>query len=565
MIRYISTWVIIIAFIAALGCSALAQEKTSPVVLIFQTEKTQDFDNSFATAATRSIKTYFRETQRVEVMIFDRESPTVERAVLDKKLSADSVASYSTREQKIEVAKVLGFDYAAGTSIALDSPKGFDKKILKMSIWLVDVNHASKGVWEANSSVIYVDSDAIALNNTLQSVANRVVLDVTRQAFAKLPVTNTAEPTTGIESAAIGGNNLPEIKQPDARDYSSKAQENISAGDLAGAIEEYSSAVNSDPFNGPLRIKLAEAYAKKKMYKEALDTLDRAIGIGADKGMVDTARQKIEAMQNGQSAPVVQQPEAAKTQPKESESTTSTQQTANTEPVSQKKAAAAAVAKIVEGDKLWDKGDPDEAAKSYAQAITLNPSDWRAHERLVLVNASMSLYGESRNALKQLKAVQPNPSSEVVANRYKMLRKIFDRSFVMLLNQYDSESNNFNTSKITRESYYSTIKGLSLRSEAMAKFLDTLTVPAQSQPASLHRSLACGLFAQAASSTIDYLETNSTQSKSNAQTFVDQARKELDEATRMDQDKSTAKNVQPEPEQPDQGTDTESNTFDSNN
>ncbi|MEN6356561.1 MAG: tetratricopeptide repeat protein [Armatimonadota bacterium] len=567
MVRLISLWLTTIVCIVSLGSPTMAEEKSRPVVLLFQTEKTQDSDNALVKAATRALKTYFRETQRVEVMIFDSESPTVERAILDKKLSADSIASYSTREQKIEVAKVLGFDYASCAAIAFDTPKGIGKKILKMDIWLADVNAGPKGIWETASSAIYSDTDDMAIDNTIQSVANKAVLEVTRKAFAKLPIISSVDPTTGDETTAIGGANPPEAKQRNAGDYSSKAEASVSAGNLAEAIEEYSDAVNSDPFNGPLRIKLAEAYAQKKMFKEAFNTLNRALGIGADKSLVDAARQRIEVMQSGQNASTIQEPKAenTKTEPSAPESASNTQQATQPVQISKKSAAAAAVAKIVEGDKLWNNGDPDEAAKSYLQAIALNPSDWRAHERLVVVDASMSLYGESRKALEQLKTAQPNPSDAVVANRFEMLRKIFDKSFAMLLDQYVSESDNFHTGKITRESYYSTIKGLSLRSEAMAKFLDALTIPPQKQPASIHRSLACGLFAQASSSMIDYLETNSTQSKDNAQTFMDQAKKELNQAAMLDQNKTVVKQVQPqpEPEPSDQGEDTEPTSFDS--
>ncbi|MCE5322620.1 tetratricopeptide repeat protein [bacterium] len=562
MSRIISLWFIIIVCTASLGSPIMAQEKSRPVVLLYKTEKTQDFDNSFITAATRAIKTYFRETQRVDVMIFDSESPTVARAVLDKKLSADSVTSYSTREQKIEVAKVLGFDYASCAAVAIDTPQDIGKKILKMKIWLVDVNAGPKEIWETASSAVYMDTDAMAINNTIQSVANKAVLEVTRQAFEKLPIVNSVDPTTGDESIAIGAAKPLEVKQLDASDYSSKAEASISAGNLAESIEEYSNAVNSDPFNGPLRIKLAEAYAQKKMYKEALDTLDRALAIGAEKALVDSARQKIEAMQTGQVAAVTKEPEQdISNNSSVHEPPSNTRQTTQPVRINKKNAASAAIAKIVEGDKLWDKGDPDEAAKSYMQAISLNPSDWRAHERLAVVDASMSLFGESRKVLEQLKTMQTNPSDATVARRYEMLRKIFDKSFAMLLNQYQSESDNFRAHKITREGYYSTIRGLSLRSEAMAQFLDALTVPAQKQPANLHRSLACGLFAQAASSMIDYLETNLAQSKNNAQTFVDQAKKELDEAGRLDQDRQekaiVTKVQQSEEEETDQHDDSQ--------
>lgn len=522
-------WLFLLLGIVVLCGPVVAEDKARPVVLVFQVDKADKLSDAFATSVTRALRNYYRETQRVEATIFDRESPAVKRAILDKKFTADSVATYSTKEQRVSAANILGFEYASGAEVTFDTAKGIDGKVLKLKVWLVDVN-GRKASWEASSVGIYQDTNEFDLENAMQSATSKAVIDVTRQAFAKLPVITDAQPISGDESIAVGGAKTPEVKQPDSSDYSSNAEESLSEGNLAVAIQEYSHAVNADPTNGPLRIKLALTYAKKQMYKEAVDALNGALEIGADKKLVDDARQKVELMRGGQSV-AVDQPKAQE-QPKQVELSPS--------PVIQEQikltndATAAAVVKLVEGDKLWKKGDPDGAAKSYAEAIKLNPKDWRSYERLAVVNASMSLFSESRFALEQLKVVQPNPPATVIATRYEILRKAFDKSFTTLLNQYEDDTADYASKKITRESYYNTINGLALRSESMAKFVDAVTVPTLKEAANIHRSLACGLFAQASSSMLDYLISNSAQSKTNAQTFIDQAKKELQAAAEMD-------------------------------
>ncbi|MCE5313802.1 MAG: tetratricopeptide repeat protein [Armatimonadota bacterium] len=537
--------------LALLACAvilrgpAVAEEKARPVVLLFQAEKTQDFDASFATSTTRALREYFRETRRVDAMIFDSESPTVERAILDKRLNAENVTSFSTREQRIEAAKVLGFQYVAGADISFVTAKDYTGKAFRLKIWLVDVDADQKGVWEATGTSVYAGEDDLALNNAMQSAASKAVIDVTREAFAKLSVVESAEPVSDAESTAIGSAIVPDtVMQADSVDYVAQAEESISAGNLAVAIMKYSRAVDADPTNTSLRIKLAEVYARKGMFGEAFETLDRALQAGAGKNEIDIARQEIQRIIDGQAVSVA-----------EAGSEDSKSEDSAPEPVSErveyKDAGSAAVAKLIEGDKLWSKGDPDEAAKIYLEAIRLNPADWRAHERLAIVDASMSLYSESRKVIEQLKIVQPNPPAATVQKRYDILCRVFDKSFSSLLEQYESDTNNLAAGKITRESYYSTINGLALRSESMAKFLDSLTVPVSKQSASLHRSLACGLFAQASSSMLEYLETNSSGSKANAQTFVSEARKELDAATRVSSAETimaTEKQAQPEAE-----------------
>jgi tetratricopeptide (TPR) repeat protein len=195
---------------------------------------------------------------------------------------------------------------------------------------------------------------------------------------------------------------------------------------------------------------------------------------------------------------------------------------------------AQSVVMMTKGDELWKKGESDEAADDYRAAIKLDPTDWRTYERLSVVTAYMSMFNESLTALEQLKKVQPDPPSYTVESRYNLYRKAIDQQFAMLLRQYESDSDGYADGKITRETYYNTIKGLSLRLESMAKFIDALTVPAAKEPANLHRGLACGLMAQAATSLLDYLETNSSKSKDNADVFVSQAKKELDDAKKFE-------------------------------
>jgi len=72
----------------------------------------------------------------------------------------------------------------------------------------------------------------------------------------------------------------------------------------------------------------------------------------------------------------------------------------------------------------------------------------------------------------------------------------------------------------------------------MAKFLDVLPYPEDKRAANLHRSLACGQLAQSASSLRDYLETNNAGSKSNADRFIAQAKKELETVTRLESGQS---------------------------
>ncbi|MCE5200272.1 MAG: tetratricopeptide repeat protein [Armatimonadota bacterium] len=525
---------------------ASAAEKSRPVVVLFDTTKGANISDTLAKATTRAVRNYLRDSERVEATIFDRDSPAVQRAIVEKKFTADSIASYSTPDQRINVARTLLFDYAAGCEVSIKPGKSDPSaQVLELSIWLAKIDGDKSQSWQAGKTSVCAGSGDLDFDNAMQSAASAAVIDITGQAFQGLPRVKSAEPLEGDESLAINGTQPPVIQLPTATDYVTGADESLKSGNFALAIDQYSRAVSIDPGNSALRLKLADAYARKGLYKEAYDELDRAASSGAAKDAVNAARTKIEQLESGHTVPDgLSKPEV---QPK----STSADKPSRVYLKEGNSPAAQALARIVQGDKLWGQGKPDDAALAYAEAIKLNPSDWRAHERLAIVDASMSLFGESCKMLQRLKQVQPNPSGEVIESRYNILRKAFDKSFSMLLEQYESDSLNFAAQKISRESYYNTINGIALRLESMAKFLDELVVPALKQPANLRRSLACGLAAQSASSMLDYLETNKSKSKLNADTFMTQAKSELQAASKLEENKVVI-TKEPEPEQPPQ-------------
>lgn len=571
-LRNSSAFLIAVLLSATAASLCQAAEHTRPLLLLYETSQGQGVDKGLAEAATRAIKTYLRDTQKVEVAIFNRESPTVQRAIMERKLTQDKVASYASQSERVEVAKELGFHYAAGAEISIkdvrveakspgvlevkpadsgdkpddDSAKKAVVSLLEIKLWIGRALGGKAERWEAVGSGTAAGAGERDVENAMQSAASFVVNEIVRKAFDDLPRVSSPEPTNGTESIAIAPSQPVGSAVLSAADYAVRAEESARSGNLALAIQQYSQAVNADPSDMPLRVKLAEAYAARGMLTEAEDELRRAEGAGADKDMISAARKRIESAANG-SRPV---------QPEKPQNPGATAAETKAEPPLSKPPSPAgpvAIAKIVEGDKLWREGKPDEAAEAYAESIKANPNDWRAHERLAVVNASMSLFGESRRVLEQLARVQPEPQARILENRYEMLRKAFEEHFLALLKQYETNGADFEKSIITRESYYNSVKGLSVRLESMASFLDALKPPTAKQQAHLRRSIACGLAAQAAANLLDYLESNNEKAKSNAAVFVKQARSEIDAAAKLEENRVVVERP-PQPAPPAQET-----------
>jgi len=515
--RHIILYLTLLAITPACLC-APGWTDSRPTLLVFEAEKGEGSDKEIALSATRALRTYFRETKKVDASIFDRESPTVKRAVLDKKMTEDNVAGYASQTERVKVAQLLGFDYAAGAEVAIRENN------VTLKIWLAKAGQGKAAKWEATGSALSAGAGDSDIENALQSAASASVIDISRRAFSELQTVAERAPATPDDTTAITPPSP--VQQPvSSIDYAARADENVASGNLALAIQQYSQAVSSDPGNFAVRMKLAETYARKGMFAEADDEIGRAVMMGADRTMVDEMRRRIDLIRGGEKVsgtPKVQAPMLPDRQ---------------TAPVEQDSGAGTptdALRKLADGDRHWRDGRPDEAAESYKASIKINPTDWRALERLAIVNATMSLFNESRKALVRLNELQPNPSVATLDNRYEMFRRAFDYHFTALVRQYDSDATEFSKKKLSRESYYQSTNGLALRLESMAKLLDELSIPSSRTKANIHRSLAFGLMAQAASSVLDYLETNNGKSKSNAEVFALKARKEIETVARLE-------------------------------
>lgn len=504
---------IVLVFVAVAllaNCAGAAR----PIVLVFEPKAGEGADHMLIGSAAKALRNYLRETQKVEATLFNRESPAVNRAVIEKRLTPDQVANYANDQDKTKVAEVLSYDYACGSELSEKDGS------VTLKIWVARVGGGKDSRWEATGAAATTGTTDRDTDNAMQSAASAAVNNIARRAFADLEMVAQSEPVKGNETNALS-TDQPQQTKPSADQYVSEGDKSLRTGNIALAIQLYTRAVDADPTKPALRIKLADAYMARGMYEEAESELTRAEKAGAEATSLAGARDRLTKLRNGAEIKLPEQtePTAQDTPPPGSIVMS------NADP---------SIQKILEGDKLWNDGKLDEAADAYKESAKLNPAEWRAWERLAIVDASMALFAESRKALDELKKAQPTPGEETVQNRYEMLRKAFDTHFNALLSHYDTRALDFANGKITREIYYSDANGLALRLESMAKFLDALDVPAIKKPANTRRSLACGLMAQASSSLTDYLETDSKTAKENASVFAAAARKELQEAIKLD-------------------------------
>lgn len=294
--RFLISSIILLA-ITCIPAYAQVSDKSRPIVLVFETGQLDGADMNMALIATKAMRDYLTDTQRVDATIFDRESPTVARAIMDNQISPDDVASYASEDKRVEVARILGMHYVASSEM------GMEGDIIKMKMRLAEVG--GDGRWEAESSATSGGAGEMDTNNAIQSATSAVVMDIAWQALKDLPVVKQSQPVSDDNSNAIVVDDSATAAAPGANDYVAKGDASMADENYALAILQYSQAINADPKNGMIRVKLAKAYTKKGLYVDAKKELDKAAELGADPNTVDRMKLEVEALQSGGEIPVV--------------------------------------------------------------------------------------------------------------------------------------------------------------------------------------------------------------------------------------------------------------------
>jgi tetratricopeptide (TPR) repeat protein len=282
-----------------------------------------------------------------------------------------------------------------------------------------------------------------------------------------------------------------------------KAADYLKNGDEASAIVEYRRAVNANPQDIELRLKLIKLYIRRKMHAEAADELERARILNPnDEGLRTELASVYEEMGSPDRAAQIFTNQADQN-PKD------------------------IAARLKAGDHYWQHGQLEQAEEQYRIAIKADPTAPAPHERLALVLTTQLLYNESRVELVQLQQLETNRDPATVATRYSRFRDMIDRDIDSLVKQLETATSWFENKETTREVCYDTIRGIGVRIDSICGFLQALNPPDSESSRHRGRILGCSLISQACSSTLLYLETNKTSEQDDAAIFLSEAKQQL--------------------------------------
>jgi tetratricopeptide (TPR) repeat protein len=269
---------------------------------------------------------------------------------------------------------------------------------------------------------------------------------------------------------------------------------------------EYRRAINSDPRNIDIRLKLAQLYSKRKMYTQSIGELERAQAIAPGS---DAVRRELANVYTQKGAP------------EKAAAVYANQADSNPKDIASRLSA---------GDYYLQQNMLQDAEKQYRLAAQADPASPVPHDRLAMFFASQLKFTESCAEVDQLQRLDQKPDLKAFLDRYSRLKGYADGELKSILADYDAGATAFANHKMTREAYYDYVRKVSARIEPVAHYLDVLAPPDSAATSHRHRTLGCSLLSQACTHLMRYLETNKSSEMDSATIFISEARKHITQA-----------------------------------
>lgn len=487
---------LLIALPALLPASADAR----PFVLLFDLTPDKGASQLIAREASSAVRTYLRESGKVDVVPFSPELPIVRRAVVENMLKNEDIVGVTLPEQRLRIAKAVGADYACAGSVAQETNE------VSIRVWLGQAG--SNKAWEQKHSASAAGpglrATPLNVSNALQSAASIAVARIVSEALADLPTQRVSTPQPSRNPLS---DSSPEA---DAEKHVEQGDSFLKQGVMARAVDEYRRAVNKEPRNPAIRIKLARAYVALGWMGQAAGELERAQSLDPENREIS---EMLVAVYEAKGAPELAAEvylERARQNPDDIES------------------------RLEAAEVLRRQGRFDEAAGQLYAVVKEHPKNPVPRERLALLSAQRGMFDDSRLHLVELKKLVTDEPEALAINRYNNIRRVFDTQIRHALEQFDGASRQFENEELTHEKYYGKIEDLLLSLNSLIRLMESIEPPMSLERAHRHRLLGCSLITQYGTMMLSYLETKNEGRKREALMLLDAAKAEIQTAAAVD-------------------------------
>jgi tetratricopeptide (TPR) repeat protein len=473
----------------------------------------------------RAVRDRLEDSNAVSATVYQSESPVFQRAALDAKINIEKRDEVSDADQ-IGLGKAAGAIYVVvvSTHKTTDGSGDFEmelrgRDIATRKVWKDQARFKPGSVFtpvapsDANAVQNGGVKPLVATGNALDSAANTLVTrllngplgDYGRTAPPPDQVLQPpppAPPTPLVASPAP----TPAAETDMVKATAQRAQTLLNDGDTDAAITLLRRTVNQVPLNGRLRLLLAKAYLTANRNTDAASEATRAMTLTPPENRADRVElTHILAEAMGKNGDTV----AAR---------------ATYEQVIAAQPQHADWARLALAGLLESQGQVDEAEAQYRAVLQADKTNQEAMAGLVHVYTARGNYTA---ALEQVGA------SDRVA-RHSAAIQIFDQASAEIAARMKENRAAWEAKKISREAFYKATTAQSQRATALVTLLRSAP-PADNSPdtakkGQARRVLSASLLAQASTALLNFLETGSADSGSQADLWLVEFQKELTEA-----------------------------------
>ena len=488
----------IFIFLASLAYCDQTIKNDMPLSLIYPGELLGSATEEDQRLVIDTLKTYLNKSDKLESIVYNIEMPSVLVLVKEEKLTSEETGFNASIEDKIKVGKALGYDY----------------------LFLPEMNRTDQ-IFEINLNVYDLQKNTLqSYGATCRSNTKNFVADV-NSAMSGI----TIQMLKDIFNETPTFNSKKEDKQKEEIDLTElNSKELVKLGDkelkdenITQAIFIYTKAIDKDPDNPLLRLKLADAYFKKQMYKDALDQYYNAINMGYRGEDVYKLKQRYESRVRADD--YVKPAGEIKQEKEEASGDIVLAPPKVTNPAGEFNKQIESALKAA--DNLWKSGRDGDALKAYTEIIQKYPFDYRAYERMCIVYANDTRFTDSAAVLRILQDRKIDYSGAAVVGRVNTLSAIISAYYGKTIGDLKGIKEYI----ITNAGKEDLLTELKIKSEKIYSSLDLInTMGRQSNSYYItNLKLTGNLINSAISSLMDYVEAEDLDAVNSAENFLNQA------------------------------------------
>ncbi|MHB1457899.1 MAG: tetratricopeptide repeat protein [Armatimonadota bacterium] len=426
---------------------------------------------------------------KVDVLNYNPDHAAIQRAILEKRIKQDAADNPADEKNVYLIAKALNADFALRMQGSVSADR------VDMALEMIDIHKMKKWASSSGSDI------QVSRKNAIFNASSTAVSQILISALGQKEMLNSepvVTPPITLPSVIDAGTRNTQLEVDKLVQQSDVA---IEKKDIPSAIFALRSAINLQPGNVDLRIKLAELYQSIKLTNKAIDEYRRA----SDLNRTDTRIYNqlvaiyVKTGKFGEAASYLE--EAIRIDPKNVD------------------------ALLNLGDIYWNLSKIDEAEKAYINASLIAPDDSGVHEKLYKLYYAKKEYDK---AFPQKYLSKLTPGDDTDDSRYNVLSQVIKDEYVSLTKKLYASRIEFDKQEISREDYYQECKSAVKEIDAFSDFVMKQKAPAKAAIAHSHALLAVNLLSQEYGSMVSYFETEKRHYLDQAGVFSSEAQTEMD-------------------------------------